>query len=164
MTNNRSVILVVIGLTFFCCAEGWGVDWRLFGKNDRADFYYDADSITRPPSKVIFRVWEKRIFTEKGVTDAVGRSGFGEKYRSLGFVMGLSEFNCADKQKRALSLIWYSKDGESLSSDDASGSGWDVIAPGSMSETLYQILCREPENEGKPDEQNRHSKTGEEGG
>ena len=115
MTNNRRVILVVIGLTFFCYAEGWGADWRLFGKNDRVDFYYDADSITRPPFKVIVRVWEKRIFTEKGVTDAVGRSGFGEKYRSLGFVTGLSEFNCADKQKRALSLIWYSKDGESLS-------------------------------------------------
>jgi hypothetical protein len=162
MTNIRRVILVVIGLTFFCFAEGWGADWRLLGKNDRADFYYDAESITRPPSKIIFRVWEKRVFTEKGVAEAVGRSGFGEKYRNLGFVMGLSEFNCADKLNRALSLIWYSRDGESLSSDDATGSKWDVIAPGSMSEKLYQILCRE--NEDKADERNRRRQSGEQGG
>jgi hypothetical protein len=162
MTDNPRVILVVIGLTFFCLAEGWGADWRLFGKNDRADFYYDADSITRPPSKIILRVWEKRVFTEKGVSEAVGRSGFGEKYRSLGFVMGLSEFNCADKQNRALSLIWYSRDGERLSLDDAIGSNWDVIVSESMSEKLYQILCRE--NEDKGDEHNRRRQTGEQGG
>ena len=79
-------------------------------------------------------------------------------------MMGLSEFNCADKQKRTLSLNWYSKDGESLSSDNASGSGWDVIAPGSMSETLYEIICRKPQNEGKPDDQKSHDQTGEQGG
>jgi hypothetical protein len=162
MTSNLRVILAVIGLTFSCFAEGWGADWRLFGKNDRADFYYDADSITRPPSKIIFRVWEKRIFTEKGVSEAVGRSGFGERYRNLGFVMGLSEFNCADKQNRALSLIWYARDGESLSSDNATGTSWDVIAPGSMSEKLYQILCRE--NEDQADEHNRHRQSGDQGG
>jgi hypothetical protein len=158
--NERRVILLLIGIIFLCYGEGWGADWKLFGKNDRADFYYDAESITRPPSKVIIRVWEKRIFTEKGVGDAVGRSGFGEKYKDLSYVMGLSEFQCADKQKRTLSLIWYSKDGEKLASDDASGSEWDVIPPGSMSETLYEILCKEPENEGKPDEDNKHSRPG----
>ena len=162
MTSDRRVILVAIGLTFFCFTEGWGTDWRLFGKNDRADFYYDADSITRPPSKIIFRVWEKRIFTEKGVSDAVERSGFGEKYRNLGFVMGISEFNCADKQNRILSLTWYSKEGETLSADAAIGSSWDVIDPGSMSERLYQILCKE--NDGGAGERNRLRQSGEEDG
>jgi len=151
MRDTAKTVLLIIGFLFLCYGENWGADWRGLGKNDWAEFYYDVDSITRPPSRIILRVREKRIFTEKGVAEAAGRSGFGEKYSDLSFVVAVSEFNCAEKQKRTLSLTWYSKDGKILSSDEGLSSRWDPIPSGSMSESLYQRLCKEPQGEGEPD-------------
>ncbi len=154
MKDTGKTALLVIGLLLFCFGENWGADWKLLGKNEWADFYYDADSISRPPSRIILRVQEKRVFTEKGAAEASGRSGFGEKYRDLGSVVAVSEFNCAEKRKRTLSLIWYSRDEEMLSRDEGPGAQWDPIFPGSMSETLYHLLCKDPQKGDKPDQDN----------
>ncbi len=161
MRGSGKTILGVIGLLLLCCGENWGADWRLLGENEWAASYYDADSITRPPSKIILRVSEKKVFTEKGVAEAAGRSGFGEKYRDLSFVVAVSELNCAEKQKRTLSLTWYSKDGKILSSDEGLSARWDPIFPGSISETLYQRLCREPQGEAEPERNNEPASSGE---
>ena len=152
MRDTGKTILWIIGFLLLFCGENWGANWRYLDRNEMAEFYYDADSITRPPSRIILRVKEKRVFTEKGVAEAAGRSGFGEKYRDLSFVVAVSEFNCAEKLKRTLSLVWYSRDEKILASDEGLGRQWDSIPSGSVSEVLYQRLCKEPEDEGEPDQ------------
>jgi hypothetical protein len=60
--------------------KGWGADWQSYGADWVGVSYYDAESITRP-SKDVVRVWDKLIYTEKGLTDMVAR--LGERNRTL---------------------------------------------------------------------------------
>jgi hypothetical protein len=141
MRRRYEVILAVIGILFFSHAHLWGADWKQYAKTDRAVLYYDVKSVARS-SKDLVRVSERRVFTVKGVIEVVRQPGFGKKYEKLSYATGSSEFQCADKKKRTLSIAWYSADEKLLSSDSDQASNWKLITPGSTTETLYKILCK----------------------
>ena len=129
----------MIGLIFFCHIEVLGGDWRYYDENNYRVNYYDAESITRT-SEGIVRVWEKWVFTEKGVIDAVER--LGEKYKTLSYVTVLNEVHCTDGRISLLSSTFYSKDGKVLFSFDYQATDWGFIVPEARGEALYEILCK----------------------
>ena len=140
------VYLEVIGyIVFFFCMEGWGMDWKGYGTSDTLSLYYDVESITRP-SKDVVRVWVKGIYRMKGV-ELVEK--FGEKYETLGHSLFLSEVHCAEKKVRTLSIVDYSTGGEILDSNSTERK-WNSIVPESIGESLYEILCRQPQDKGEP--------------
>jgi hypothetical protein len=93
------VTLVIIGLALFTYAEAWAEDWRLYGQDGFASYYYDADKTIRP-SKNIVRVWGKVIYTKEGVTGLATRLGKG--FRTLNFSIDLYEFNCEKREYKEL--------------------------------------------------------------
>ena len=131
--------VILIGLIIFGYAEAWGANWKLFATNATGRFYYDAESITRP-SKGVVIVWEKIVFTEKGVIDVVG--DLGEKFKTLNHLRNLSEFHCADKNFRVLSTVMYSTHGITLESYNYQEPKWNPIIPESVYDILYNILCK----------------------
>ncbi len=135
--------VILIGLIIFGYAEAWGADWKVYGtpESDIGVFYYDAGSITHP-SKNIVRVSTKTIFSKKGVAERVEE--FGEGYRNLSHAVFLREVNCVEKKSRVLRLTWYDKDGHVLASfqDKSKGAKWSIINPDSITEVLYQAVCK----------------------
>ena len=101
-------VISVFLLLVFGYAEGWGADWKGYAEIDAMFVYYDAKGITRP-SKDVVRVWEKRIYKEKGIIEMVEK--FGKEYETLTYSLGLSKYHCAEKKMRTLSFIHYSTDG-----------------------------------------------------
>ncbi len=139
MRIRYGVIIVVIGFVFFSSTKGWGADWKSFGRNATADFYYDTESITHP-SKDVLRVSVKRLYTEKGVSDLVGV--LGAKFKTVRHSVDLYEIHCVDRKFRLLSSVVYSTDEEILESFNYQEPTWKVIVPESIIDTLYKTLCK----------------------
>jgi hypothetical protein len=131
--------VILIGLSIFGYAEVWGADWMFVGKTTYHSLYYDADGITRP-SKNIVRVWEKIVYTDKGIIDMVGK--FGSHYENLEYTLNLWEFNCLDKMSRLLTSISYSQKGEVLQSFNYDIAKWGFFPPDSIREALYEAVCK----------------------
>jgi hypothetical protein len=145
--------VILIGLVIFGYVEAWGTDWKYYGETFKGKLFYDADNITQP-SKNIFRVWTKEVFTEKGVNYLVSK--LGDKYKNSSNTTYLNEFDCGDKKMRILWITTYSKDGKVIISPETASKGkevsistmaqkvkWSPItSAGSNYETLFKILCR----------------------
>jgi len=139
MRMRCGVILAIIGFLFISSSKGWGADWESFGGNATADFYYDTENITHP-SKDVIRVYVKRLYTEKGVSDLVGV--LGVKFKTVRHSVDSYEVQCGDKKFRLLSSVVYSTDEEILESFNYQEPTWKVIVPESVIDTLYKTLCK----------------------
>jgi hypothetical protein len=134
--------VVLIGLTIFGNAEGWGEDWKYYGETDQGKHYYDADSVIRP-SKETVRVWRKILFTRKAVNDMTNQ--FGQEYKALSYMSMLFEFHCGDKKFCVLSVVNVSRDGKVIESFDYQDSpNWIVLRPGAIDGILCEIVCKQP--------------------
>lgn len=132
------IAILVFALIIISMGDVYGAGWKLYGSSDLCLAYYDAQSITHP-SKNIVRVWERRNFTEKGITDMV--VSFGPSYKNLSFSMCLYEINCIEKMARILSLTYYDNKG-GLIHTISSSSEWTFIIPESIDESLYKEICK----------------------
>lgn len=131
-------IFFLLGFLVLGYAEVWGADWKLYGSNDEAIFFYDAESITHP-SKNIVRVREKMVETEKRVIEKVKE--FGEKYRTLDYAISLNEYDCKEKKRAILQVVSYSKTG-SIYSNYSYTPEWDFIDPDTVVNILLKTLCK----------------------
>jgi hypothetical protein len=131
------VILVAIGFTIFYHGEVRGEDWRLYGQDGFANYYYDAEKIIRP-SKTIVRVWGKVIYTKEGVTGLTTR--LGKEFRTLNFSIDLYEFNCANREHKELQRTFFSQRATYLG--EQSDLSWGYISDGSIQEKLWEIICK----------------------
>jgi hypothetical protein len=130
--------VILVGLIIFGYVEVRGADWEKYDESETMAFYYAVESITHP-SKDVVRVWEKRVYKVKGITEMVEE--FGNKYETLSHMLILSELDCVEKKMKGLSFVNYSTGGKILSSS-SSGFDWAFIDPDSIGETLYKILCK----------------------
>ena len=71
-------VVIFVGLLMLGHGEVWGADWDTYFGSDFGTFSYDTKHVTRA-SKNILRVWRRKVYTDKGVTDLVAR--LGKKYR-----------------------------------------------------------------------------------
>ncbi|MGA2319004.1 MAG: surface-adhesin E family protein [Thermodesulfobacteriota bacterium] len=137
LSLSLGVILVAIGFTLFYHAEVWGEDWRLYGQDGFASYYYDADKTIRP-SKNIVRVWGKVIYAKEGVTELATRLGKG--FRTLNFSIDLYEFNCEKREYKELQRTFFSQRATYLGEQSDLSGGY--VNQGSIQEKLYKIICK----------------------
>lgn len=98
--------VILIGLSIFGYAKAWGQDWRLYGQDSFASYYYDAEKIVRP-SKNIVRVWGKIVYKKDGVTKLVAR--LGEGFKTTSFSIDLSELDCFRGQYKELQRTFFQR-------------------------------------------------------
>ena len=141
LSVNTGVILFIVGLSIFACAEVWGADWRLISSTDSYKCFYDAENITRS-SKNIVGVWARLEYTEKGISGIVKE--FGKHYENLSYSLELWEINCAGKKHRLLSITSYSVEGNILYTNQAGVAPppWKIISRESVGESLYKAVCK----------------------
>jgi hypothetical protein len=135
------VILFIIGIALFDCAEVWGADWKFISSTDLYECFYDAENMTRS-SKNIVGVWTKLVYTERGITGIVKE--FGKHYENLSYSLELWEIDCAKKKQRILSITEYSAEGNILYTNPTKSrpSAWKSISRESVGESLYKIICK----------------------
>lgn len=139
MKGKYIAIFAVLGIIiFFFSMEARSVDWVFYvTAADGNNYYYDSQSI-KWVSKDIVQVWEKTVYTEKGVPDMIKK--YGPEYKELSCGIGLFEFNCSEKKSRGLSLTYHNHHGSVIYSAPRDSS-WDFIIPESVSESLFNIVC-----------------------
>ena len=131
-----SIALLILGY-----GEVWGADWDTYFVSAFGKFSYDVKHVT-PVSGNILRVWRRKEYTDKGVTDIVVR--LGKKFRGIHSDMELLEINCKDKVSRWLSLTFYSADGaviESWAFPEARAM-WNHIVPDTQQDALFRKVCK----------------------
>ena len=137
LSVKLGVIFLLIGLTIFGHAEVWGEDWRLYGQDSIASYYYDAEKIIRP-SKNIVRVWGKVIYTREGASGLATR--LGEGFRTLNFSIDLSEFNCVKREYKELQRTFFSHRATYLGEQSDLSGGY--VNQGSIQKKLHRIVCK----------------------
>lgn len=125
------------GLLILGCAEVWGADWKYYGTNEGGSYFYDIESMKRLAANIV-RVSVQSVYTEKGVSHWVEEGG--KEFENLDFSLIWSEFNCAERSIRHLEIIFYSKNGKVFY--PINNERWHFFAPDSMSETLYDVVCK----------------------
>lgn len=134
---NKRNLLLVTGLLILGCAEVWGADWKYYGTNEEGSYFYDIESMKRLAANIV-RVLLQSVYTEKGVSHWVEEGG--KEFENLDFSLIWSEFNCAERSIRHLQIIFYSKNGKVFY--PINNERWHFFAPDSMSETLYDVVCK----------------------
>jgi len=129
--------VILIGLAIFGYAEVWGQDWRLYGEDPFASYYYDAEKVFQP-SKNIVRVWGKVVYKKDGVTKLVAR--LGERFKTTSFAIDSSEFDCLKGQYKELQRTFFSQKATYLG--EQSDLSWGYVNQGTIQEKLYKIICK----------------------
>jgi hypothetical protein len=142
MKKRVGITLAVIGLIFFCYADGWAADWnwKKCGRSKNATTYYDTKGIALLP-KGIVRVWGAEVYTAEGVQLNVQE--FGQRYKDVTSGVTLIEINCRERWMRALSITFYSQTETVIDSESTPNAQWEVILPDSIGESLYILVCKE---------------------
>ena len=126
------VILFIIGIALFYCAEVWGADWKFISSTDLYECFYDAENMTRS-SKNIVGVWTKLVYTERGITGIAKE--FGKHYENLSYSLQSWEVDCRAKTERILFNNRYSVEGNLISTKSAKERLSETIGK-SLSETV----------------------------
>jgi hypothetical protein len=129
--------VIFIGLAFFTYSEAWGQDWRLYGEDGFATYYYDAEKINRS-SKNTVRVWIKVVYTKEGATGLATRLGKG--FKTLSFSIDLSEFDCVKGEYKELQRTFFSQKATYLGEDR--NLLWGYVSQGTIQEKLYKKVCK----------------------
>jgi hypothetical protein len=97
-------------------------NWKFFSKDTDNTFYYFDPKQVMHPSKNVTRAWIK------GLDEKNGKDLF------------LWEVDCSAKKGHSVSWIRYDVHGKVVWSDSSVGN-WGYVAPGSMGEAYYDLLC-----------------------
>ena len=131
--------VILIGFIIFGHAEVWGEDWKLFGRDEYGEYYYDAESVNPMPDYIV-SVWTREISSSKSVVDMVNR--FGIVYSDLGYINTLWEVDCIGRKFRAVEVVCYSTSNSFIDSPKVSGAEWKLITPDSMLDILSKAVCK----------------------
>jgi hypothetical protein len=141
--NFFALLLSLSGITvlFFSVApESPGADWRIYAGTDEGQFYYDAESVTRPAEGIVhFR--HRANFSENGVRRIA--EAFGREYEDLSYSISVREINCPERKIRSLGVTYFSRAGKPLDAAVDSQTDWHPIEPTAVIEGLYQMVCRQ---------------------
>lgn len=130
-------VILLAGIT----GSAAGADWVYFATTAKGAHYYDKQSVKK--TNVTLSVREKTVYSEDGKRSAETLlAGTGEyKGQKLDHVITVSEFNCKAAKARSLSMTVYDADGKRVAGSPAGGSPWRDLAPGTLHERLFQLVC-----------------------
>jgi hypothetical protein len=127
--------VILIGLAIFAPTEVWGQDWRLYGEDPFASYYYNTAKVIRPLKNIV-RVWGKVVYKKDGVNELVAR--LGERFKTTSFSIDLSEFDCSKGQYKELQKTFFSQRATYLG--EQSNLSWGYVNQGTIQEKLHGII------------------------
>ncbi len=103
-------MLVIIGLVEIQTeAHGDSWTWKFFLSNAECDLYYDPDTVSRSPERIV-RVWWKEVFKTKEVLRSRGFTG--SEYEKVAYQVNVTEINCPRKEWRRKVFMLCSGEGD----------------------------------------------------
>lgn len=105
--------------------------WRLATTGKDVEVYYDRGGISRTPKGTV-KVWIKYEYTKE--------SPYIKQSASL------MEYQCADRMSRTLSETHYNQSGEVINSSTFRNLRWDYVAPDTIDEAIFEIVCKGKKN------------------
>jgi hypothetical protein len=119
---------LLIGLCATVCVLNAQAEWRLYGDNGKAAFYYDPDSVVQQPGRVT--VWDMLDYSFP-----LNRVLSAKTHK---------EFDCDKQRFRNLSGEFYAGQmlsGERISASDAPDDHWREAVQGTLNLELLRLLC-----------------------
>lgn len=101
-------------------------DWVWLGTGNVSAMFGDADSRTDD------RAWFEQRYAKPQ------KHGNGKFYNTG---KALEEMDCSGKRSRLLTVTFYSKSGNSISSYTPSYAEWRYVIPGTLGEEQYKFVC-----------------------
>ena len=83
-------------------AHGETGNWKFFLSNSECDHYYNSDTVSRSPERIIRVTW-KEVFKTKEVLKSRGFTG--SEYEKIAYQLNVTELNCPRKEWRRKLLI-----------------------------------------------------------
>lgn len=142
------LLLVITGMAFIVSQAG-GAEWVYLSTDEvvGVEWNYDVETLYEFPRGII-NVWIKKEYTDearsKFIKMMISRGLNVKRYDTMSHALNLFEMNCITRENRIMLNIIYSSDGGILHKSNIeqhSSDGWEPIYPGSMSESLYQVVC-----------------------
>jgi hypothetical protein len=100
--------------------------------------YYDRDSV-RNLSENRLRVWVKFTYSDDEAKQVQKKIKLEKEPDHLIVEYGIE---CLPEKSKAISSFYYSESGDVLASFDFSDAdNWDSIAPETVMDSLYQLIC-----------------------
>lgn len=137
LSGRLEIMLWIIGITLFFYADVWGQNWRLYGEDGFATYYYDTEKIIHT-SKNMVRVWGKVVYTQEGAKGLATR--LGREFRGLSFSIELYELNCTNREVKELQRTFFSQRATYLGEDN--NLRWGVVNSGTIQEKLFKAVCK----------------------
>jgi hypothetical protein len=107
------LLVILSGIFLFGIVEAWGADWKYYGENQTASYFFDTASIISYKNGIqetTVRVWVKAVYSKKGRSDLERK--LGGKFSNLTDSIALEEIDCKNKRQYILALTVYSMEGE----------------------------------------------------
>jgi len=120
-------LLLTLLTALMLTGPAWA-EWVLVSQNDSADFYIDPETIRKDGNLV--KVWEVQNLTQPSIRGALSRRA-------------RSEYDCKQERRKTLSISAHSEPmaGGTTILDSTPDSGWREIPPGTVAQTIFQIVC-----------------------
>ena len=132
MLIRKVVLMIALGLT---CGSAMAEWTELGASNDQFIFYANKSSIVRKGS--IAKMWH--IYDFKSPVSLRGKED--DLYLSL---KGQNEYDCRERKTKMLAYSYHSKgmgSGDVISSNYSVKETFEVIAPDSVYEMLFDVAC-----------------------
>jgi len=145
----RSATVFVCGvMAFFATVttltlSAWcaGPDWMLLDESRDSRFYYDRGS-TNSPSKGIFRVSTRVVYTEEGKKEALKILATARNFGKLFESRYLHDLDCRNEKSRLLKVTHLDENGAILKSTElASFTEWEEIPPDARMGQVAEKVC-----------------------
>jgi hypothetical protein len=114
MENMKKFLMIILsGTLLFAPGKIWGADWKYYGENQNASYFFDVASITLYKNVIqqtIVKVWVKAVYSEKGRLDE--KRKLGGNLSNITDSIAREEIDCKNKRQQVLALTVYSMEGE----------------------------------------------------
>ncbi len=123
-----------------------GSDWVEYYRDNNGNILlYKKGNIENSGTKDIVRVWEKRIYSDKGreiyIQDKITEGMSAEGYGKLSNSQDLYRIDCKKQMMNLVSVFRYDKNGKVMYSNNIEEPEWSHIIPNSQMDTLRKRVC-----------------------
>ncbi len=130
-------ILISMGIPIFINSPTFGADWKFLQKNEKGEFFYDAENMVISSEQTI-GVWLKVVYSVTFKEQ--------EGLKDLQEAVGFWEIRCKEREIRLLLLSHVSEEkGEEVPSPPRvfQTPDWEPIAPDTILNELHGIVCKQ---------------------
>ena len=146
MKTISSVIFLSFLVLILLVTPVIGSDWIEYDRDDNGNvLLYKKGNIENNGTKDIVRVWEKRVYSDKGreiyIQDKIKEGMSMKGYDKLSNSQDLYRIDCKKQMMNLVSVVRYDKNGKVMYSNNIEEPEWNHIIPNSLMDTLRKKVC-----------------------